>query len=116
MNILELIVIESREGADLIARGIILQVLRRSWGMAAFRENARLIVRRLGRVGDARASATIQNSESTHRRLRCVYENAAEHYRWVSTSGKHGRRHYFAKLAECNLQGILQQCTIFTIT
>ena len=29
------------------ARGIILQVLRRSWGMAAFRENARLVVRRL---------------------------------------------------------------------
>ena len=75
------------------ARGIILQVLRRSWGMAAFRENARLIVRRLGRVGDARASATIRNSESTHRRLRRVYENAAEHYRCVTTSGKHGRRH-----------------------
>ena len=76
------------------ARGIILQVLRRSWGMAAFRENARLIVRRLGRVGDARASATIRNSESAHRRLRRVYENAAEHYRCVTTSGnKHGRRH-----------------------
>ena len=75
------------------ARGIILQVLRRSWGMAAFRENARLIVRRLGRVGDARASATIRNSESTHRRLRRIYENAAEHYRCVTTSGKHGRRH-----------------------
>ena len=77
------------------ARGIILQVqvLRRSWGMAAFRENARLIVRRLGRVGDARASATIRNSESAHRRLRRVYENAAEHYRCVITSGKHGRRH-----------------------
>ena len=77
------------------ARGIILKVLRRSWGMAAFRENARLIVRRLGRVGDARASATIRNSESTsaHRRLRRVYENAAEHYRCVTTSGKHGRRH-----------------------
>ena len=78
------------------ARGIILKVLRRSWwGMAAFRENARLVdVRRLGRVGDARASAAIQNSESTHRRLRRVYENAAEHYRCVSTSGnKHGRRH-----------------------
>ena len=66
------------------ARGIILQqVLRRPWwGVAAFRENARLLVRRLGRVGDARASATIRNSESTHRRLRRVYENAAEHYRW----------------------------------
>ena len=76
------------------ARGIILQVLRRSWwGMAAFRENARLIVRRLGRVGDARASATIRNSESTHRRLRRVYENAAEHHRCVITSGTHGRRH-----------------------
>ena len=75
------------------ARGIILRVLRRSWGMAAFRENARLIVRRLGRVGDARASATIRNSESTHRRLRRIYENAAEHYRCVTTSGEHGRRH-----------------------
>ena len=74
-------------------RGIILKVLRRSWGMAAFRENARLIVRRLGRVGDARASATIRNSELTHWRLRRVYETAAEHYRCVTTSGKHGRRH-----------------------
>ena len=72
------------------ARGIILQVLRqcnRGGGMAASCENARLIVRRLGRVGDARASATIRNSESTHRRLRRVYENAAEHHRYVSTSG-----------------------------
>ena len=84
------------------ARGIILQVLRRSWVVgaggwppspSAFRENARLIVRRLGRVGDARTSAVIRNSESTHRRLRRVYENAAEHYRCVTTSGKHGRRH-----------------------
>ena len=54
-----------------VARGIIMQVLRQSWGsMAAFRENARLIVRRLGRVGDACASAVIRNSESTHHRLR----------------------------------------------
>ena len=53
-----------------VARGIIMQVLRRSWGMAAFRENARLIVRRLGRVGDARASAVIKNSESTYHRQR----------------------------------------------
>ena len=75
------------------ARGIILKVLRRrSLGMAAFRENARLVVRRLGRVGDARASAAVRNSESTHRRLRRVYENAAEHYRCFTTSGKHGRR------------------------
>ena len=91
------------------ARGIILQVLRRSWGVAAFRENARPIVRRLGRVGDARASATIRNSESTHRRLRRVYENAAEHYRCVTTSGKHGKTTLgesgFEKLAECNLEG-----------
>ena len=102
------------------ARGIILQVLlRRSWGMAAFRENARLIVRRLGRVGDARASATIRNSESTHRRLRRVYENAAEHYRCgtvcyhlrqarQTTLGESG----VAKLAEYNLVGIKLQCTV----
>ena len=54
--------------------------------MATFRENARLVVRRLGRVGDERASAVIQSSESTHRRLRRIYENAAEHYRCVTTS------------------------------
>merc|ERR1711907_811422 len=76
------------------ARGIILQVLRRSWGMAAFRENARLIVRRLGRVGDARASAVIRNSESTYHRLRRVYENAAEHHRCMITTGRNGRRHF----------------------
>ena len=86
--------------------------------MAAFRENARLIVRRLGRVGDARASATIRNSESTHRRLRRVYENAAGHYRFVTTSGKHGRRHCIGesgvvKLAECNLEVGEKQCTVF---
>ena len=78
------------------ARGVILQQVlrRRPWGVAAFfRENARLIVRRLGRVGEARASAVIQNSQSTHRRLRCVYENAAEHHRYVSPSGRTGRRH-----------------------
>ena len=77
-----------------VARGIIMQVLRRSWGMAAFRENARLIVRRLGRVGDARASAVITNSESTHHRLRRVYENAAEHHRCMITTGRNGRRHF----------------------
>ena len=81
-----------------VARGIIMQVLRRSWGMAAFRENARLIVRRLGRVGDARASAVIRNSESTYHRLRRVYENAAEqhlnHHRcMISSTGRNGRRH-----------------------
>ena len=64
-----------------VARGIIMQVLRRSWGMAAFSENARIVVRRLRRVGDARASAVIRNSKSTHHRLRRVYENAAEHHR-----------------------------------
>ena len=77
-----------------VARGIIMQVLRRSWGMAAFREIARLIVRRLGRVGDARASAVIRNSESTHHRLRRVYENAAEHHRCMITTGRNGRRHF----------------------
>ena len=69
------------------ARGIILQVLRRSWGMAVFRENARLIVRRLGRLGVSRAFATIRNSESTHRRLRRVYENAAARERCRKASG-----------------------------
>ena len=63
------------------------------WIYELIQINARLIVRHLGRVGDARASATIQNSESTHRGLRRVYENAAEHYRCIATSGKHGRRH-----------------------
>ena len=49
-----------------MARGIILmQVRHRTWGMAAFRKNARPIVRRLGRVGGALASAVIRNSEST---------------------------------------------------
>ena len=40
-----------------------------------------------------------------------VYENAAEHYRCVTTSGKHGRpttlgESGVAKLAECNPTGI----------
>ena len=69
--------------------------------MVAFRENARLIVRRLGRVGDARASAVIQNSEWTHRRFRRVYENAAEHHRYVSTSGR--------KLVVLVLSGVRRQ-------
>ena len=51
------------------------------------------IVRRLERVGDARASAVIQNSESTHYRLRRVYENAAKHHRCMITTGRNGRRH-----------------------
>ena len=87
--------------------------------MAAFRENARLVVRRLGRVGDARASATIRNSESTHRRLRRAYKNAAEHYRCVTnlryarqttTLGESG----VEKLAECNLEGGEEKFAIFT--
>ena len=69
------------------ARGIIVQLLRRSWGMAAFRKNAR------AHRSPARASAAIRTSASTPRRLRRIYENAAERYRCVITSGKHGRRH-----------------------
>ena len=63
------------------------------WWIAAFRENARLIVRRLGRVGNVRASSAIQNSESTHHRLRRVYENAAEHRQCMITTGKRCRRY-----------------------
>ena len=61
------------------ARGVILQVLRRSWGMAAFRENARLVVRRLGRVNDARAQSSVVNTACERRQLRRRYEYASEY-------------------------------------
>ena len=68
--------------------------------MAAFRENAYLIMRRLGRVGDARASAVVKNSESTHHRLRRVYENAAEHHRCMITTGRNGIRHFACAVSQ----------------
>ena len=72
------------------AKGIILQVLRRSWGMAAFRENARLVVRRLGRVNDARAQSFVVNTACERRQLRRRYEYASEHHRYGS--GRRGSR------------------------
>ena len=62
------------------AYGAVLQVLRRSWGMAAFRENARLVVRRLTWVRDARASALIVNTARDRARMGRRYENAMEHH------------------------------------
>ena len=64
------------------AKGIIVQVLRRSWGMAAFRENARLVVRRLGRVNDARAQSSVVNTACERRQFRRRYEYASEHHRY----------------------------------
>ena len=58
------------------AYGVVLQVLRRSWGMAAFRENARLVVRRLAWVQDARAPALVSNSATDRVRMGRRYENA----------------------------------------
>ena len=72
------------------AKGIILQVLRRSWGMAAFRENARLVARRLGRVNDARAQSFVVNTACERRQLRRRYEYASEHHRYGS--GRRGSR------------------------
>ena len=73
------------------ARGIILQVLRRSWwGMAAFRENARLVVRRHGRVNDARAQSFVVNTACERRQLRRRYEYASEHHRYGP--GRRGSR------------------------
>ena len=72
------------------AKGIILQVLRRSWGMAAFRENARLVARRLGRVNDARAQSSVVNTACERRQLRRRYEYASEHHRYGS--GRRGSR------------------------
>ena len=62
------------------AYGVVLQVLRRSWGMAAFRENARLVVRRLAWVQDARAPALVSNSATDRVRMGRRYENAMEHH------------------------------------
>jgi hypothetical protein len=39
-----------RCGSPAIARGFTVQMLRRSWGMAAFRANARLFTRRLQHI------------------------------------------------------------------
>ena len=74
------------------AKGIILQVLRRSWGMAAFRENARLVVRRLTWVQDARAPALVSNSATDRVRMGRRYENAMEHHpRQVGGRGRPAR-------------------------
>ena len=78
------------------ARGSTLQVLRRSCGgwplFAKTRASSFAALGPWATRARLRPSG-IRNSESTHRRLRRVYENAAEHYRCVTTSGKHGRRH-----------------------
>ena len=60
--------------------GVVLQMLRRSWGMAAFRENARLVVRRLAWVQDARAPALVVNLARDRDRMGRRYENAMEHH------------------------------------
>ena len=62
------------------AYGVVLQMLRRSWGMAAFRENARLVVRRLAWVQDARAPALVVNLARDRDRMGRRYENAMEHH------------------------------------
>ena len=62
------------------AYGVVLQMLRRSWGMAAFRENARLVVRRLTWVRDARAPALVVNMARDRDRMGRRYENAMEHH------------------------------------
>ena len=73
------------------AYGAVLQVLvlRRSWGMAAFRENARLVVRRLTWVQDARAPTLVANSARGRVRMGQRYENAMEHHpRRVGVRGR----------------------------
>ena len=48
--------------------------------MAAFRENARLVVRRLTWVRDARAPALVVNLARDRDRMGRRYENAMEHH------------------------------------
>ena len=74
------------------AYGVVLQMLRRSWGMAAFRENARLVVRRLTWVRDARAAALVVNTARDRARMGRRYENAMEHHpRRVGVRGRPSR-------------------------
>ena len=74
------------------AYGVVLQMLRRSWGMAAFRENARLVVRRLAWVQDARAPALVVNLARDRDRMGRRYENAMErHPRSGGAAGRPSR-------------------------
>ena len=69
------------------AYGAVLQMLRRSWGMAAFRENAQLVVRRLTWVRDAHAPALVVNLARDCDQMGRRYENAMEHHPWSGGSG-----------------------------
>ena len=53
---------------------------RGAWRMAAFRENARLVVRRLAWVQDARAPALVVSLARDRDRMGRRYENAMEHH------------------------------------
>ena len=73
------------------AYGVVLQMLRRSWGMAAFRENARLVVRRLTWVRDAHVPALVVNMARDRDRMGWRYENAMEHHPSGGGAGRPSR-------------------------
>jgi hypothetical protein len=64
------------------ARGLLLQVLRRSWGFAAFRANAQLVLRRLQHVGGAGGGANPHPTARCRRRMWRRRDFAGEHYGW----------------------------------
>ena len=62
------------------ARGLIVSMLRRSWGMAAFRLNARLVIRRLQHVSGAKVPGHILPLSRVRRRFRRRRDYASEHF------------------------------------
>ena len=63
-----------------IARGFIVQMLRRSWGMAAFRANARLVTRRLQHIRGTAVPMYADPLSRARRRFRRRRDYASEQY------------------------------------
>ena len=61
------------------AHGLIASMLRRSWDMAAFRLNARLVIRRLQHVSGAKVPGYILPLSRVRRRFRRQRDYASEH-------------------------------------
>ena len=88
------------------AYGVVLQMLRRSWGMAAFRENARLVVRRLAWVQDARAPALVVNLARDRDRMGRRDENAI----WRSSCRTENSLHFTSSGAHLSLSAAAYVC------
>ena len=63
-----------------IARGFIVQMLRRPWGMAAFRANARLVTRRLQHIRGTAVPMYADPLSRARRRFRRRRDYASEQY------------------------------------